>query len=311
VAQELRELRASFMNLRSAILSWGKYVPTILLKQLYEAGVEATIGCSRSDVAIFFCDIVNFEDICHESPPRECLEMLAAVLEIIHAVIEANSGTLLEFIGDEVLAIYGAPAKVENQIELAVTAAVEIIKQSHQLEFNPKLQCSVHRASVLAGNLGSPTRMKYGVMGDGVNLTARLKSLNSRYGTQLLVSGEAMNFAGSQDQFVTRPIGNLVLKGRTTPTPTFEVLSRREDAEQRIAEGAAKHAEAFKLFCEQQFLDAKPLFMEAHDLLSVPDGGDGVGDRPSQHMRQLCDKYIEDPPAPDFDGREHLTKKAW
>jgi len=308
----LLQLRNAFLHLKSAILSWGKYVPTILLRQLYEAGIEATIGCSRSDVAIFFCDISNFEELCHGKKPQESLHILADVLEITHTVIEEHAGTLLEFIGDEVLAVYGAPAKVANHTKAALTAAVEIIEKTRELDFFPKLQCSVHRANVLAGNLGSPTRMKYGVMGDGVNLTARLKSLNSRYGTQLLVSSEAWGSIEDADElFVMRPIGNLVLKGRTSPTPTFEVLAKRQNAPDRIAEGAARHVEGFRLFTQQSFPKAKEMFTEAHDLLSLPDGGDGVGDRPSQHLVQLCDKYILEPPDPDWDGREHLTKKAW
>merc|ERR1719305_1119813 len=103
-AMELEALREAFSKLKNAILSWGKYVPTILLKQLYEAGIEAGIGCSRLDVTILFCDIANFQELCEGKDADEVLTILGSVLEIIHSKVEEHSGTLLEFIGDEVLA---------------------------------------------------------------------------------------------------------------------------------------------------------------------------------------------------------------
>lgn len=310
VAQELLQLRAAFFKLRGAILSWGKYVPTVLLRQLYEAGVEATIGASHCDVTIFFCDISNFQELCHEKNPKQCLEILGTVLAVVYEVLEEHAGVMLEFIGDEVLAIFNAPIQIEDHTRAAVTSAIEIIDKTRLLDFHgerPKLQCSVHRANVLAGNLGSPTRMKYGVMGDGVNLTARLKSLNSRYGTQFLCSTEALDFPDAHDDFVVRPIGRLVLKGRSVPTPTFEILAKRPTAMGHIVKGGASHVKGFELFCSQQFEEAKALFAEAHHFLS----SDGNPDRPSEHMMGLCDKYIQEPPDGDFDGREKLAKKAW
>lgn len=311
VSEEMVGLRAAFLHLRGAILSWGKYVPAILLKQLYEAGIEAQIGCTRTDVSVFFCDIENFKDLCSDQSPEQVLNILGAVLERVTQVIEDAGGTLLEFIGDEVMAVFNAPAKVPNHIKYAVTAAAEVLETTSEISFHPIVQCGVHRASVLAGNLGSPTRMKFGLMGDGVNLTARLKSLNTRYGTQLLVSDDALNFEGADELLVVRPIGNLVLKGRTYPTPVFEVLGKRANVVERVTQGAAKHEEAFRLFCNKSFEQARKLFIEAHSLLSRD--GDGAGDKPSLHLRKLCDQYLADPPpeSETWDGREYLTKKAW
>jgi len=310
-SEELRQLRKAFLHLRSAILSWGKYVPTILLKQLYEAGVEATIGCTRKDVTVFFCDISNFEDLCHSKTPHDVLVILGTVLEKVTEIIEDKDGVLLEFIGDEVMACFNAPIQVPDHTKLAVTAAAEILEVCSEISFGPIVQCGIHRANVLAGNLGSPTRIKFGLMGDGVNMTARLKSLNTRYGTQLLVSSDALGFEAAREDFVTRPIGNLILKGRTTPTSVFEVFGKRDNIEERYAEGAAKHTKAFELFKKKHFEQARTLLMEAHDLLALPDGGDGAGDRPSRHLHTLCDQYLETPPPEGWDGSEYLTKKAW
>mmetsp|Transcript_23063 Transcript_23063/g.71869 ORF Transcript_23063/g.71869 Transcript_23063/m.71869 type:complete len:169 (+) Transcript_23063:194-700(+) len=165
-----------------------------------------------------------------------------------------------------------------------------------------QLRCSVHRAQVLTGNIGSPSRMKYGALGDGVNLAARLKGLNTRYGTHLLVSSDTLDFLGANDAFVVRPVGRLVLKGRTTPTPTFEVLGKQRKTPTHILAAAEKHARAFDLFLRKHFAEAKLLFEEVHASLS---------DRLSQHLGSLCDRYLVAPPADGWDGAEHLKQKAW
>merc|ERR1712151_1404699 len=140
---------------------------------------------------------------------------------------------------------------------------------------------------------------KYGVLGDGVNLTARLKSLNSRYRTTLLCSDHALDFEGSRELFVTRPIGNLVLKGRTTPTPTYEVLGRRGNIPETKVSGAEAHTRAFEMLVNRHFDEAKQHFVEAQNRLSVSpetSGGHGHGDGPSAHLIRLCEDYLKNPP---------------
>merc|ERR1712176_378781 len=117
--------------------------------------------------------------------------------EKIAFVIGRHRGNLLEFIGDEVLAVYNAPNRFRGHVVAAVTSALKIhehmaslpvIRTGDGKEFKLRCRIAVHCASVLAGNLGSHSRMKYGLLGDGVNLTARLKGLNTRYNTQTITT---------------------------------------------------------------------------------------------------------------------------
>eukprot|EP00439_Symbiodinium_sp_Y106_P027536 s2752_g3.t1 len=170
------------------------------------------------------------------------------------------------------------------------------------------LQCSVHTGEVLAGNIGSPTRMKYGLLGDGVNLAARLKSLNTRYGTQLLVSSETLQ-SSIGELFVARTIGKLVLKGRTTPTHTLEVIGRKGHIPQDLEQAAEFHENGFTLFSEGRFEEAKVLFEEANSVFCEYDDG---ADKPSALLCDMCNMYVKNPPPMDkWDGSEHLNKKAW
>jgi len=312
VADELMQLKSAFDKLHTAMLSWSKYVPIILLKQLFEAHIEASIGCSFVEVSVVFIAIHDFQNVCEDMNAQEVLELMGDVLNGIYDALDENGGTMLEFIGDEVLAVFNAPARVPGFEMSAVCAALEAQENVKRLGHRDvSLECSVHKARVLAGNIGSPTRMKYGVLGDGVNLSARLKSLNTRYNTKLLVSSEALDFPGAEDLFLTRPVGNLILKGRTTPTRTFEVINKQGLASHREKQGAEKHKKAFELFTSRRFVEAKAMFTEVHDLLWMSDGSFGQGDKVSQHFVTQCEKYIETPPPQDWDGSEHLTKKVF
>jgi len=355
VAEELLQLRKAFDKLHGAMMSWSKYVPVVLLKQLLEAGVEAKIGAIPLELTVFFCDIVDWGEICKDLDPEEVLELLGEILSGVNAAIEDNGGCLLEFIGEEVLAIFNAPMKVKDHAVRALTAALEAKEyaanlKSHSLPNGKgvKLRFGVHSATVLCGNLGSPTRMKYGVLGDGVNMTARLKSLNSRFGTQLLVSEEIMNRINDnhgfekeisddemalpspvtrvirsrsqskntnrqQDGMILRTIGNLILKGRTKPTAVIEIFGKLSTLDVRIVKGASKFREAFNLYVGKKFERAKVLFEEANQLLSVTTelGMVVSEDQPSIHHVRLCEQYILAPPPDDWDGSEVMKKKAW
>ncbi|CAJ1384970.1 unnamed protein product [Effrenium voratum] len=311
VAQELLGLRKSMSLLESAMIAWSKYVPVILLKQVMNAGVEANIGCIPSRVSIFFCDIKGFKDTCKGKTPKEVLELLDVVLEGVNQALEQNGGTLLEFIGDEVLAVFNAPKKIEMHNLAAVNAALAAIENSAQLDEPVRLQCSVHTGEVLAGNIGAPTRMKYGLLGDGVNLAARLKSLNTRYGTQLLVSSETLQ-SSVGELFVARTVGRLILKGRTSPTHTLEVIGRKGQVPQDLEQAAEFHEEAAGLFAQGRFEEAKVLFEQASQVFVQYDEGSCPQDKPSAHMLDLCNMYHKNPPDLEkWDGSEHLNKKAW
>lgn len=311
VAEELTQLKKAFERLRSAMRSWCKYVPGILFQQLYESGVEAAIGMARNEVTVLFVDVCDFQDQCRGMPPQEVLSYLGLVLEKICEIVEDWKGTLLEFIGDEVLAVWNAPQPLRNHALKALLAAVEMQERMKEIRpYDVKLHIGVHKASVLAGNIGSRTRIKYGVLGDGVNTCARLKSLNTRFGTAILASGSALE-ACMEQRFVTRPIGNLVLKGRTQPMMTYEVLGRCELASERLVFGAAKHRKAFDLMGVRCFKEAKILFSEVQSLLESKevqnlltdlDEYAVLTDRPSRHLAALCDEYIRNPQI----GRAHV-----
>lgn len=307
-AEEILLIRVSLNSLHSVLRSWAKYVPALIPQQLYSSGVEAMLSVLRCETTIFFCDLQDFRSVCCDCKPQDALEILNCLYNTISSTLENYDGTLLEFIGEEVLAIFNAPAQVKKHNVKAITAMVEI---EERLSVSPLggmgVRLGVHTAKVLVGNIGSPTRMKFGALGDGVNTTARLKSLNSRYGTKCLVSDTTLRMNGGYKLFLSRPVGKVVLKGHTRPTLVAEVLGLRLKKPAWLHNGAQMHQLAFSEFVMQKFEDARKRFSHVHDLFMAEEV---KIDRPSKHLLTLCNEYLAGPPPPPhWEGEEVLTAK--
>lgn len=309
--QEVTSLRNSFLHLHGALRSWAKFVPVPLIKQLYTGNVEAKLGVHFAHAAILFFDIGNMDALCEGMKPEGVLDLLYVVHSQVSRAVDNHMGTLLEFIGDEVLIVFNLPQPSEDYRAAAIHTAVEILERTKTLPLpasaSVHARVGVHCARILAGNIGSPTRMKYGMLGDGVNTTARLKSLNSQYRTECLVSEDVLSSEELHASYLLRPIGNLILKGRTKALKTWELMGRKASSRRQVFQAVDTHGLAFKAFLAHDFSEAASLFRNAHALLSQEEHG--VDDFPSEHMAHLCDQCILVPPPPDWDGAERLSKK--
>lgn len=313
VADEVALLQTAFMHMQTSIRSWTKYVPPSVVQRLLTAGMGATIGVTPRMSSILFCDIDGFEETCRDTTPDQVLALLQSVLRRIGDIVDREGGTLLEFIGDEVLAVFNAPNVLKDHSLHASQSAVEITKVAGSLRLLEgrvvvKCRCGVHTAKILAGNLGSTSRMKYGLLGDGVNLAARLKGLNSRYSTQSLATDAVLQDDRTMRRILYRPVDKVAVKGRTEPTTVYELLgmNRGEDAE-IYGHIAAKHEEAYRLYYNRSFLEAKVLFTEVRAAMREL----GRVDEPSKQLIGRCNAHLRNPPPPDWDGVERLTAKTF
>jgi len=315
-ASEVLHLEQSFKKLRKSIRSWTKYVPPALVQSLFTAGMEATLGVSRSECSILFCDIDGFEQACKGFSPSDVLNLLRGVFSKIGEVIQNEGGTLLEFIGDEILAVYNAPGSLRNHTLHAARSAVEIHKVIKDLGVVAggrvvTCRCGVHVAKILAGNVGSHRRMKYGLLGDGVNLTARMKGLNSRYNTHTLASTEVVEDLVVAEQLLFRPIDKVAVKGRAGSTTVFELVTSSRSAHASTCifrDATKKHTEAFQLYHRRKFVEAREKFGEAKSLMLA---AGKESDEPSRQMMARCTAYIRDPPDETWDGVERLVAKTF
>jgi len=314
ISDEFQQLQDSFKGMRSAIRSWSKYVPPAIVQRLFSTGLEAKIGVVKLNASILFCDINGFEAAVKGFSPEEVLDLLSKVIGTIADIIHNNEGTFLEFIGDEVLAVYNAPRQQKNHVYAAVLSSMQIHTamkgftyhaQSHDIPI--QCRCGVHSGYIFAGNIGSHQRMKYGLLGDGINLAARLKGLNSRYKTLTLVSQNVVRqLQAKKQRLVFRPVDAVAVKGKTEPTVIYETLMPGCASKPRNV--AARHAEAFQLYQQQHFSEAKAIFEEVGAVLEA---SSKCPDFPSRMLANRCDGYVKKPPCPEWDGVERLLKKSF
>jgi adenylate cyclase len=288
--------------------------------------MEATVGVSKTWATVLFVDVDGFEDACRGMGPDDVNLLLARVFEKIAFAISNNRGTLLEFIGDEVLAVFNTPSPLRSHTYAAVITALEIhqhiatlppLKTPDGRTINIRCRCGVHTAQILAGNIGSHRRMKYGLLGDGVNLTARLKGLNSRYNTQTIASETCYSDELSSRRVIFRPLDLVAVKGKTEALMVYEIMdfSKGSDETYLVHMAAKKHSEAFRLYHARRFAEAKVMFSE------VASEYEALGqrcrlsasalDHPARLMRKRCIMYMKDPPGPDWDGVERLKAKTF
>jgi adenylate cyclase len=229
--REIAVLSRAIDTLDSAIKSFASYVPVGLVRQLLESDQKLELGGHSRFLTIFFSDLQAFSTLSESIPSQELLARVSAYLETVNKAVNREHGTIDKFLGDGVMAFWGAPALLEDHAWRACVAALRIQRSMADLNarwavdgVQPlKPRIGIHCDAVVVGNIGSKERMSYTVMGDGVNVAARLEGINKEYGTGICISHSVYKEAG--ERLVVRPMGDVAVKGRRTAIPIYELLA--------------------------------------------------------------------------------------
>jgi adenylate cyclase len=208
---------------------FGRYVSKDVFQQLMSDPALAELGGKRREMTVLFSDIRGFTA---HSEKGEAEEIVATLNEYFSRMVEIvfkHHGTLDKFVGDMVMALFGAPLNDASHADHAVEAAIEMVTELNALnakwaaEGKPPLDIGIgiNSGDMIAGNIGSRAIMSYTVIGDAVNLGSRLESLNKEYGTRIIIS-DATRVRLTKPQAI-RPLGDVVVKGKTKPVAIFEV----------------------------------------------------------------------------------------
>lgn len=221
------------------------YLPGSLIDDMIASGQSPSLGGEERDLSILFCDIAGFTKMSEGMEPEALVTVLNRYFTVMTDIIEAHGGFVDKYIGDAVLAVFGAPYAIDNHARAAVSAALAM---RQAMADDPTLlatssgrgsnRIGIATGPALIGNIGSPRRFNYTVMGDTVNLASRLEGANKYYNTVLMVSGETVRHHGDPEAFHALDIVQVV--GRSEPVEVFEPLSdtRRADAEDRAQRAA-------------------------------------------------------------------------
>jgi adenylate cyclase len=223
--REKRHIRALF----------GRYVPRDVIDELMANPAMAALGGSRRQMSVLFSDMRGFTAATERAEPEQVVAQLNEYFEEMVAVLFRHQGTLDKFVGDMVMGLFGAPIDDPRHADHAVAAAIdmtvtlEALNRRWQAAGRPPVQIGIgiNSGEMIAGNIGSSAIMSYTVIGDAVNLGSRLESLNKEYGTRILIS-EATR-AHLTIPVMTRPIGEVAVKGRARTVMVYEVLGFEAD----------------------------------------------------------------------------------
>ncbi len=278
---------------KTALRAMTKYVPLDLVRQLYQARIEPTLGGKLQELSILFSDVEGFTSTAEGMEPDQLASALGRYLEVMTRAVHESGGIVDKYLGDGVMALWNAPEPRSDHARRACAAALRCMRATDELFRSPeweglppwKTRVGVHRAEVSVGHFGAPDRMSFTAMGDGVNLSARLESLNKQYGTRILVSAAVKEVAG--EGWVFRRVDRVAVKGKSRPVEIYELI---DFAGQDEHAWIARYERALDAYFDRRFT-------EALGLLSTLES-----DRPSAVLAQRCRGLLANPPAQDWGG---------
>jgi adenylate cyclase len=282
----------------------GKVVSPAIAEELMKKDIE--LGGEERVVTILFSDLRDFTSLCERRSAREILSLLNAYFTRVSSVIEANGGVVDKYIGDAIMALYGAPLERGDDAGRAVRTAVGMCEALSELngEFEraglPRLELGVgiNTALVVAGNMGSLTRLNYTVVGDGVNLASRIEGLSKRYGVSVVVSEATRSLVRG---FVFRELDRVRVKGRAEPVVIYEPVAESMAADARMLAELDAYAAALARYRERQWDEALSIFRRLES------------ERPGCRLYRIyverTEGLLREGPGPDWDGTFAFSEK--
>jgi adenylate cyclase len=286
-----------------------RYMAKEVVDKLLEHGEgEAMLGGMTHEATIMFSDIRGFTTISEKISPQETVSLLNEYFSIMVDVIFDYEGILDKYIGDGILAVFGAPFGTGKDTDRAVKTAIGMLAALE--EFNRKrstkakdplnIGIGISTDNVLAGNIGSLKRMDYTVIGDGVNLASRLEGANKVYGTHILVS--EFTYKKLADRYVSREIDLIQVKGRTKPIGVYQILSHDEQISfPHLEEALELFHEGLTYYRQRDWQKGIEYFRRVLTL--------NENDSASRLYLDRCRHFAEKPPPNDWDHVWALNTK--
>ncbi|HUJ26227.1 MAG TPA: adenylate/guanylate cyclase domain-containing protein [Myxococcales bacterium] len=290
------------------------YLNPEVMEEMLEDPQALQLGGKELDMTVMFSDIRGFTTLSEKLSPQGLVHLLNEYLSPMTDIVFEKRGTLDKYIGDAVMAFYGAPVQTELHAANGCDAALQMMATLARLREKwhiedpdiPDIDIGIglNSGTMVVGNMGSQQRFNYTVMGDNVNLASRLEGQNKSYGTHILISEQTLHAArkGLKDDsaYCVREIDLITVKGKSEPVRLFELRSRgpaRAD-ELPLLGG---FAEALALYREQKFAEARLMFESL--LARFPHDG------PSAKFIERCDEMMNAPPGENWNGVYKMEHK--
>ncbi len=297
--------------------TFGTYISPDLIDQMYEQKQQPKLGGESGYHTAFFSDIQSFSSFSEVLEPEKMVSLMNEYLTEMTTILLEHRGTLDKYIGDAIVAFWGAPVKVEDQEKLTCQAALDMEKRLDELRekwrneegwpeivHNMQHRIGLNAGQMVTGNMGSTMRMNYTMMGDTVNLAARLESSAKQYGVYIQVAENI--YEDTKDDFEYRFLDYVKVKGKTIPVKTYELICGKGDLSDEYSACLDTFHKAQEYYFAQQWDDALNGFQESSKL---EDMFPGRSTNPSEVYIKRCEYLKENPPEKDWDGVWTLTAK--
>jgi len=298
--------------------TFGTYISPKLIDQMIDEKTEPQLGGVEEIHTAFFTDIQSFSAFSEEMTATDLVELLNSYLTDMTTILLENQGTLDKYIGDAIVAFFGAPMPVKNheywacKTALKMQAQLKILRQRWKTEGDRwpervhymQNRIGIHTGSMVTGNMGSTQRMNYTMMGDTVNLAARLEASAKQYGIYIQISDNTYN--ATKDRLTVRELDTVIVVGKTEPVQTYELIAEKGHEPDLYKELLPRFHDALELYKNQEW-DLAIAAFETVDKLE--DMFPGRKTNPSRVYMDRCAHLKQNPPGNDWDGVWALTSK--
>ncbi len=277
--------------------AFGKYLSPNVVSHLLDNKETVELGGEEREMTIFFSDIRGFTTLSEKLTPAKLVSTLNEYFSIMSSIIVKNNGIVDKYIGDAIMAFWGAPADNKNHSLDAAKSSLEMkralrkIKQDfHKKGIEIDIGIGINTGPVIVGNIGSKERFDYTVIGDAVNLASRVEGLTKNYGTTIIITEYTKKHLSAE--FITRELDLVAVKGKTKPVALFELIDVTENVEPDTHEFIRIYEGGLVLYRQGEFMKAKEKFQESFQMKH---------DQASKLMMERCDEYEKNVPA-DWKG---------
>jgi len=306
---------------------FSAYLAPTVVNHLIESGKEPELGGHEEHITAYFSDIQSFSTFSEKMSPAQLVELMNEYLTACTDIVQEEMGTLDKYIGDAVVAMFGAPLPLPDHAYRACIASIRVQQKIAELREKWKgegdrwppvvhvlrARLGLNSGAAIIGNMGSRTRFSYTMMGDNVNLAARMESGAKLLGVYTMITDttrqECEKHGG--DKIVFRFLDKIVVKGRSQPVPVHEVIGLRADVPQQTFDCLGLHAQAIERYLIQDWEGASRIFEQSAKLEShQPNKALAIESNPSLIMIERCHYMKSHPPGQNWDGVFVMKEKG-
>jgi len=288
--------------------AFAHYVPEKVVQEIVNNPESLQLGGEERTVTVIFSDVAGFTTISEKLTPHELVLLLNEYLTAMTNIVLENNGIIDKYEGDAIMAEFGMPVPYEDHPQAACRTSLQMQKKLSEMrkkwkaEGRPELEARVgiNTGDVIVGNMGSESVFDYTVMGDSVNLGARLEGANKMYNTKIMISEFTYEYI--KNDFYTRPLDLIRVKGKNKPVAVFELIAERsEQLDSKYLEMLDAYHKGIQAYRTRKWSDAIDFFEFCLNI--YPE------DYPSKLYRKRCIEFKYNEPEPNWDGVFTMTTK--